>query len=300
MIDTRRFPIVDAHQHFWDLNLGKHPWLCREPWIHSRYGDYSGIRTSYMPADYLDDARDFQISKTVYVETEWDPHDPGGEVNWVKAVMAQHGYPHAVVAQAWLDRDDVEDVLAAHAESGIVRSVRHKPTVTHSRHTPAPRGAMSDERWRAGYGLLARYGLSFDLQVAYWHLPEAARLAADFPQIPLIINHTGLPQDRSEAGLEVWKTALASVAAQPNVALKISGIGTPGTAWSVQHNREVVNDAIDLFGARRCMFASNFPVDRLCADYRTIMAGFMEIVADRPEHEQRSLFHDNAVRYYGL
>jgi predicted TIM-barrel fold metal-dependent hydrolase len=68
----------------------------------------------------------------------------------------------------------------------------------------------------------------------------------------------------------------------------------------VEHNRRVVNDAIDIFGPERCMFASNFPVDRLGGDYHTIMSGFMEIVADRPLAQQRMLFHDNAVRYYRL
>ncbi len=138
--------VIDAHQHFWDLSLGKHPWLCREPWIHMRYGDYSSIRRDYMPADYLADATDFDVAKTVYVEAEWDPNDPCGEVDWVKQIMDTHGYPNAVVAQAWLDADNVDEVIATHAAAGVVRSVRHKPTVTHSPHVPGgfARGSMSD------------------------------------------------------------------------------------------------------------------------------------------------------------
>ena len=126
------------------------------------------------------------------------------------------------------------------------------------------------------------------------------RLARDFPHITLIVNHTGLPSDRSAAGLEAWREALTRVAQQPNTAVKISGIGTPGTPWSVQHNRRVVNDAIAIFGVERCMFASNFPVDRLCGDFATIMGGFMAIVSDFTDADQRRLFHDNAVRFYRL
>ncbi len=302
MSDSEDIPIVDAHHHFWDLSLGKHPWLTREPWIHSRYGDYAAIRRDYLPADYFRDATGLHLAKSVYVETEWDPDDPLGEVAWVKGVMAEHGFPHAVVAQAWLDGEGVAEVLAAHAASGVVRSVRHKPTVTHSPWVPGgmPRGSMSDARWRDGYALLAGHGLAFDLQVVHWHLPEAAGLARDFPDTTLIVNHTGLPANRSPAGLAAWRRSLEAVAAEPNTAIKISGLGVPGAPWTVAGNREVVLETIRIFGVDRCMFASNFPVDRLCGDLGTIFHGFLEITAHLPEAHRRKLFHDNAVRYYRL
>ena len=85
-----------------------------------------------------------------------------------------------------------------------------------------------------------------------------------------------------------------------SVALKISGIGTPGRPWTVAANRAIVGDAIAIFGAARCLFASNFPVDGLIADYRTIFAGFREITAGLPAAEIAGLFHDNAVRIYRL
>lgn len=295
-------PIVDPHHHFWDLSLGKHPWLTREPWIHMRYGDYAAIRRDYLPADYARDAAGFRVVKSVYVEAEWDPDDPCGEVDWVRGVMQADGVPHAVVAQAWLDAEDVAEVLAAHGASGVVRSVRHKPNATHSPHMPKPwpRGSMSETRWRDGYALLARHGLSFDLQVAHWHLPEAAALARDFPQTTILVNHAGLPSDRSEAGLAAWRRSLETAAAEPNVALKISGIGVPGRPWTAQANRAVVMDAIAIFGVERCMFASNFPVDRLAGSFRDIYDGFLAITAHLPEQDRRRLFHDNAVRYYRL
>ena len=302
MTTDQSFPIIDAHHHLWDLSLQKHPWLCQQPWIASRYGDYAAIRHDYLLNDYLADASKFDLVKSVYVETEWDPNDPLGEVRWVKAVMQEQGRPNAVVAQAWLDNDGTEALLADYADSGVVRGVRHKPTTTHSRHiaAPGPRGSMSDARWRNGFALLDRYGLSFELQAPYWHLPEAAELARDFPSTTIIVNHTGLPSDRSQAGLAMWRECLATLAKQPNTALKISGLGRPGHAWTVEANRGLVLDAIALFGVERCMFASNFPVDRLCADFTTIMGGFRQIVAELPLSEQHKLFHDNAVRYYHL
>jgi predicted TIM-barrel fold metal-dependent hydrolase len=295
-------PIVDPHQHFWDPSLGKHPWLHDEPPPPFRYGDTRSLRRAYLPADYRQDAGRHRIVGTVYVETEWEPTDPLGETRWVERLAAREGLPSAVVAQAWLDRDDVEDVLALQAACPLVRGIRHKPAAATSPRAVAPGapGSMGDARWRAGYARLARHGLSFDLQTPWWHLAEAAALARAFPGTLIVLNHTGLPVDRSAEGLRGWRKAMATLASQPNVAVKISGLGVPGQPWTVEANREVVLRAIELFGVDRAMFASNFPVDGLVASFDAIYSGFKAIVGDFPPSERRKLFHDNAVRLYRL
>ena len=143
-------PIVDPHQHFWDLSLGKHPWLRDEPPPPFRYGDTRPLRRDYLPADYRLDAKGHRIVGTVYVETEWDPRDPVGETRWVEALAAREGLPTAVVAQAWLDRDDVEEVLARQAACPLVRGIRHKPAAAPSPGRRRPRRAGIDGRRRAG------------------------------------------------------------------------------------------------------------------------------------------------------
>jgi predicted TIM-barrel fold metal-dependent hydrolase len=159
---------------------------------------------------------------------------------------------------------------------------------------------MNDVRWRAGFARLARAGLRFDLQAPWALLPEAARLARDFPDARIILNHTGLPADRSRAGMSGWKEALRLLAACPNAAIKISGLGVPGQPWSAESNREVVLAAIDIFGIERAMFASNFPVDGLCASFDAIVTGMHAILRDFPAPEQRAFFHDNAIRIYDM
>jgi predicted TIM-barrel fold metal-dependent hydrolase len=159
---------------------------------------------------------------------------------------------------------------------------------------------MTDPAWRDGYAGLQLNGLHYELQTPWWHLHEAARLAADFPETKIVLNHTGLPADRSAAGIAGWKQAMQQLAPCPNVAVKISGIGQAGQPWTVEANREVVLTTIELFGPQRCMFASNFPVDSLCASFTEIFAGFDAIVADFSDAERRALFHDNAVRIYRM
>jgi predicted TIM-barrel fold metal-dependent hydrolase len=291
--------IVDAHQHFWDPVANYHPWLRDEPPIPFRYGDYRALRRRYLPPDYLADAAPIRVDKTVYVETEWDPRDPIGETGYVERMRREYGLPAVVVAQAWLDAVDAAEVIAQQASFPFVRSVRHKPRANRSPSDPAP-GGMSDAQWRRGYAELRRNGLRFDLQTPWWHLAEAAGLATDFPDTTIILNHTGLPADRSAEGIAGWKAAMRVFAARPNVAVKISGLGQPGKPWTAEANRDIVLTTIDLFGPARCMFASNFPVDSLCATFGTIFGGFRDIVRGFSPDEQRGLFHDNAIRIYGM
>ncbi len=295
-------PIVDAHQHFWDIDANYLPWLRDRPPIAFRYGDYSALKRNYLPADYRNDAAGFDIRGTVFVETEWNPADPVGETRWVHALAGREGLPSAMVCQAWLDRDDVEEILEAQSAFPMVRGIRHKPRAARS---PADvdddlPGSMTDPVWRRGFALLRRYGLSFDLQTPWWHFRQARDLAEAHPETRIVVNHTGLPADRSAAGLAGWRAALETLAGAPNVAIKISGIGQPGRPWTAENNRRVVLDTIAAFGTDRCMFASNFPVDSLVATFRTIFEGFMAITASLSREERIRLFHDNAVRIYRL
>ena len=301
-IDVAQFPIVDAHHHFWDLTNNHLPWLCDEPPIPFRYGDYSAIRKNYMPADYRHDTGKYNVVKSVYMEAEWDRRDPAAETRWVEKINAETGMPNACIGHAEPDRADIAEVLSEHAKSALIRGIRHKP-----KSAPSPQdatrgapGSMDDPRWRAGYALLQRFGLSYDLQTPWWHLDAAAALAADFPRTQIIINHTGLPSDRSDEGLRGWRQALEIVSRQPNVAIKISGIGRPNLPWTVEANGPIIRDTISIFGVDRCMFASNFPVDGLTGSFATIYDGFFASISDRSIGDHRKLFCDNAVRIYRL
>lgn len=293
-------PIIDAHHHFWELGHDRYPWL-EEHVIPFRYGDYASLRRhSYLVEDFRRDHGNHNVVKSIHMEAEWDPRDPVAETRWLHELHDRNGWPHACVGQAWFGRDDIAGVLAGHAGFPLVRSVRQKPAAAKSPDAfiaGAP-GSMADPAFRAGYGLLARHGLHYDLQTPWWHLGEAADLARDFPDTLIVLNHTGLPSDRSAAGLDGWREAMAAFAARPNTVVKISGIGLPGQPWTPATQSGVVLDTIRLFGADRCMVASNFPVDSLCASYDEIFAGLKAITAGLPPADRRAVFHDTADRVY--
>ncbi len=300
MIDIE---IVDAHHHLWDLEGPlRRPWLEDEPPIPFRYGDYSAIRRSYLPSDYRRDTARQRVVATVHVETEVRRDQEVAETRWIHEIAERHAFPHACVGHAHFEADDVAAVLQGHAAYPLMRAIRQKPAAARSAAeivTGAP-GSMSDPVWRRGFARLAEHGLHYELQAPYWHLHEAAGLARDFPDIRIVLNHTGLPADRSAAGLAAWRQAMTAFAALPNTRVKISGIGQTGQPWTVEANRPVVLAAIEVFGVDRCLFASNFPVDSVSAGYDTIFDGFKAIVAHLPAMDQRKLFRDNALREYRI
>ena len=274
------FFIADAHLHLWDAEVHYYPWLCDRP-VNFRYGDYSALPRRYLLDDYRNDSSGWQVTHGVYVEAEWDPRDPLGEMSFIENIRTDKGFPTVAVVQAWLDRADCAQVLEAHAERAFVRGARHKPIP----------GMMDDAHWRSGFARLAPLGLHFELQAPWPQLEEAVRLSRDFPDTTIVLNHAGLPSDDDLPG---WRKALAELSRCPNVALKISGLG------KVARKREVVLAAIDLFGTGRAMFASNFPVDSLCASFDEIYSGFDEITHGFSQSERRALFHDNALRIYRM
>jgi predicted TIM-barrel fold metal-dependent hydrolase len=297
-------PIIDAHHHIWDLAANRHPWLQEEPPIPFRYGDYRALRRDYMPADFRRDAAAQNVVATVYMEAEHDPADPLRETRWVHAVAARDGLPDAMAGAAFLDRPDAAEVIRAQAAMPLVRSLRHKPkgVARAAEYDPAHRipGSMRCPAWRAGYRHLADRGLHFELQTPWWHLADAAELARDFPGTLIILNHLGLPADRSEAGLAGWRAAMARLAEAPNIRVKLSGCCVPGRRWTPELQAPVVLEAIRLFGAARCMVASNFPVDGLLSTYDEVTGGFRALIAPLPEAEQRRILHGTAAETYRI
>ena len=302
-IGGRHDVIIDAHHHFWDLDRNYHPWLCDDPPVEGRHGDYRAIRENYLVEDFRRDWAGLRVVGSVYVEAEWDPSDPTGETAWAERVAEESGFPTVIVAQVWLGREDVEEVLASQAAFGRVRGVREKPAVAAHPNEVVPYapGSMSDPAWQEGYARLEPLGLSFDLQAPFWHLPEARALAERFPGITIILDHCGLPNIRTPEGLAAWRKCMRTLAEAPNTAVKVSGLGEPQLPrWSVRTHRDVVLETIDIFGVDRCMFGSNYPVDRLYAPYGTIMRGFQAMTSRFSLAERRKMFCDNAMRWYRI
>ncbi|MGJ4994386.1 amidohydrolase family protein [Bradyrhizobium sp. HKCCYLS3077] len=297
MID---FPIIDPHHHLYDLENLYYPWLSDgvKP---AAFGDYTAICRSYLIEDFLADCKNQNVVKSVHLDVGFDPKDPVGETKWLQGVADKHGFPHGIVGYANLAQPNVGDVLDGHLAypnfRGIRQSLNYHPDPAKT-YLDRP-GVCRETEWRRGFALLRDLGLSFDMQIYYPQMREAYELARDFPDTQIILNHTGMQVD-GPGHFEAWKAGMTLLAQAPNVACKISGLGMGDWSWTVDSFRPYVLSAIEAFGVERCMFASNFPVDKLFSSYDKLFDAFKEITSRFSADERRKLFHDNAARFYRL
>jgi predicted TIM-barrel fold metal-dependent hydrolase len=295
-------PIVDPHMHLWDLDRHYYAWLQDTPLPNNPAGDMSPIAyRSYRLDDYLADAKGWNVVQMVHVECGLPPKDQLSETDWLQGLADTRGVIGGIVAGANLDDPGVEALLEAQASRANVRGVRQivnwhaDPSKTYG-----PRDLLLDPRWRAGYALLAKHGLSFDLQLYPSQMATAAELAAAHPDIPVIVNHAGMPTDRDEAGLAAWREGLALLARLPNVSCKISGLAMIDRAWTVKSLRPFVLHVIETFGPDRCMLASNFPVEKVHGSFAAFYAAYDAITASFSHEERETLFAGTARRVYRL
>jgi predicted TIM-barrel fold metal-dependent hydrolase len=311
-------PICDPHHHLWD-----HPG--------SRY---------LLEELRADTGSGHNVQTTVFVEcgSAWrtdgpEPYRPVGETAFVAAEAARSASSAAagsvigaIVGYADLRVPAIEEVLAAHVDAGRgrfrgIRQVasRDESPDFHVSHTNPPAHLLADPAFRSGLVALGRAGHSFDAYLYHPQLPELTAAARAAPDTMIVLDHLGAPigvgpyEGRRAEVLEVWRRGMAELAGCENVVLKLGGIGMPifGLEW---HRREVPPDSeelanawgteiswcIDRFGVERCMFESNFPVDKQSCSYLVLWNAFKRIVAGASPGEKAALFHDNAMRVYRI
>jgi len=297
-------PVVDSHHHLWRLSGGPlgYPWL-QDTQPHDFFlGSYESLKQDYLPADYRHDAAGHNVVKTVHVEAECRRDQQVAETRWLTQVNAQYGMPDAIVAHAWFHTANAEEILAQQKAFPLVRGIRSKPVTSRDpgESVAGAAGSMQDPRWLAGFRLLRKFNLSWDLRVPNWHLEEAAQVTRAHPDIPVVLNHTGFPWDRSDAGLAMWRQGMKALAACEQVCCKLSCLCLRAGGWDYEDNRRIVLEAIDIFGIDRCMFASNFPVDGLRVSFDRMFQDFKRMTAALSASDRRKLFHDNAARFYRI
>ncbi|WP_292070130.1 amidohydrolase family protein [Brevundimonas sp. UBA7534] len=294
--------IVDGHVHLWDLSRARYVWLQDDPLPTNPAGDMSPIADrDYLLDDYLADTAGWRVDKIVHVEAGQPVGRQLAETDWLQSLADTRGYPQAIIAGADLLDPDLDALLEAHAARPNVRGVRQivcwheDPLKTYN-----PRDLLPDPNWVKGFAKLAKHGLSFDLQLYPSQMATAAIIAARHPDIPMIVNHAGLPTDRDAAGMERWKTGLRLLSAQPHVSIKISGLGITDRAWTPDSIRPIVLECIDAFGAERAMFASDFPVESVHGTFDAFYSAFDAITADFSTDERGRLFAANAEAIYRI
>lgn len=286
-----RPPFVDAHLHLWDRERLRYPWL--------EAADKASIAATYTVAHHRAAAADWNLVGAVHVDAGAHPDDGERETDWLNTVADAEGLPNAIVARVALNAPDVETVLARQAARPRVVGIRH---LINWHSDPAqqayPHDLTIDPAWRRGFGLLARHGLRYDFHGFPPQLAGLAEVAAAHPDVPVIVNHLGLPILAD--GLEQWRAGLAALAALPQVSIKLSGAGFVAAPFDPAAFAPIVAEVIDRFGTRRVMVASNFPTDRLFAPLDTTLAAYETLLTGFSDDERRDLWGRNASRIYRL
>lgn len=290
--------VVDSHIHIWRK---EDPGLLSSTKPHY-IGNYDPIRRDYLMTELLGDARTTNVGKFVYVQTNWSA-GPLVETRWVQSVADANGHPDAIVGFADLTDPDVEFTLRAQMESPLFRGVRmalnwHEKEPFRA-HCATP-DMMTNRDFLRGMAILESLGLSFDLQVLPHQLEAAATLASEFPTITFVLDHAGLPHDRTVNGLAEWRRGMKGIASLPNVFVKLSGLGMCTHDWSPSLIKPIVQETINIFGPERTMFGSNFPVEKLWVDYATLFRIIGDCLEGLPGNAKASIFHDTATLAYRL
>ncbi|MBT8424678.1 MAG: amidohydrolase family protein [Silicimonas sp.] len=291
--------VVDAHFHVWrqaDL-----PWLTgpMQPRI---FGPYEAIRRDYPMSEYLDDIVGTGVSKSVYVQANWPTEKAEDEAAWIEGLIAETGWPHGLVAYADMTVDDVRPALDRLSRFPHLRGIRQQlhwhenPTYRFAPHADLCRDPVVQKN----VARLAEYGLAFDLQVFDDQMAGASELAGACPDVTFVLQHSGMLEDLSDNGRARWRNAMAEMAKRPNVVSKLSGFGT------FQHRLDpdligwLTTETVAMFGADRCLWGSNFPIEKLWTGYARLIEAHRAAAGGLSAAEQDAIFNNTAARVYRL
>ena len=288
-----RLEFVDTHVHFWDLTHPdlKYSWLQPDavhPQLREHLDRLKG--KNYVVDDFIAETRGANVTTAVHMQAAVGIEDPVKESEWLQQAADRTGFPQAIVAYSNLKDPRVEDELARHRGYPNVRGIRDFSEGDY----------LVDPDFHRGYALLQRLDLVASLDVKWENMAKMRDLAGKFPNVRAVLDHCGFPEERTDEYFESWRKGITTLAEAENVVCKISGLGMVDWSWTVDSIRPWILHCIDAFGPERCIFASNWPVDKLFSTYDVLIDAYTEIVAGFSPDEKTAMFSGNAKDLYRL
>jgi predicted TIM-barrel fold metal-dependent hydrolase len=292
-------PIIDSHHHIWrkaDLQ-----WL-QGPMLPRIFGPYEPLRRDYPIEEFKADLAGSGVVASVYVQANWPKERAVDETAWVQSVGDANGWPQAIVGYADMLSDAAPATIQSLAKFRNFRGVRmqihwHEKELCRFADRP---DIAADPVFRRNVRALAQHGLSFDLQVFHSQMAGAAELAAANRDVIFVLQHAGMLEDLSPAGIAAWREGMQRLADQPNIVTKLSALGTFLRRNDAAHIAFITAESVALFGAERCMFGSNFPIEKLWTTYAELIAANRAAIAGLSVEAQRQILHGTAARVYRL
>ena len=288
--------MIDSHHHLWDLSAVDYPWL-EAKGVARFFGDPTPIQRNYLIDEFRRHASAEGFTGSVHIQV--GAADGYAEAKWIQQIADQN--PNWQIAQVVfcdLTSPDLPTQLDAFEELSTVRGVRQIiGRAPGEDKTTGTNDLLQSPAFLSGLIEVGRRGLSFDLQL----IPELMIVTADIlksaPDTRVALCHAGSPHDRSREGLERWARSLRSLSTLPQIVCKLSGLGMFDHGWTPQSFSPIIDICLDQFGPNRCMFGSNFPVDSLYSNYKTLVAAHRQIV---PATSHAAVFGETAKTFYNL
>ena len=291
--------MIDAHFHIWrrdDL-----PWLTG-PMVPRIFGPYGPIRRDYPMAEYLRDIDGSGAEAAVCVQANRAPEEGEAEVAWVEGVANATGWPQGIVGFADMTVADARpalDRLARHPRMRGIRQQMHWHTNPAWRFAARP-DLVRDPAVLRNVAHLADYDWVFELQVFAGQMPAACDLVDACPGVTFVLVHAGMLADLSDEGRDLWRRNIADLARRPNVTAKLSGFGTFLRRSDPAHVGWMLSETVLAFGAERCLFGSNFPIEKLWTPYAGLLEAVRQGAGGLSQGEREAVFSGTARRVYRL
>jgi len=290
--------IIDTHHHLWDPSSNKYDWLVE-----------SGkelLNHSYLINDLVKDFGNLQIIKSVHVQAEINTDEIIYETRWLQEIRENNyrGFPHGIVGFVDFMDLEVEKKIEDHLYSHNFRGIRQILKYDKNNHkiSHAKIDYLKEEIWLKNFSLMQKYNLSFDLLILWTQTNDALRLIKQYPNVLFIINHSLATSNIDKQSIIEWHQQIKLLSLCDNVVIKLSGFGELNPSWNKTSIEPLILYSIEEFGINRCMFGTNFPVDKFLSSqsYQDYWRVYYEVVKDFNKDEKDKLFYRNAEKYYKI
>ncbi|MDC0232780.1 amidohydrolase family protein [Pelagibacteraceae bacterium] len=293
--------IIDTHHHLWDPTNGKYDWLIAD--------GHEVFNKVYLYKEFEQDIANINLIKSVHVQAEINLSETIYETQWLQdhynnQSLYDRKLPNAIIGFVDFLDIKVEQTLEQHLQYPNFRGIRQilnfdkkNKNISH-----ATFDYLKNDLWVKNFELLKKFNLLFDLSILINQTEDAEKLIKKYDSTLFIINHTLCPHDITYENINLWLDKIKILSKYENVVIKLSGFGEFNSNWTTESIKPLILYSIENFGISRCMFGTNFPVDKFLsnASYEDYWKAYLKITQDFSEDEINNLFYKNAEKFYKI
>ena len=287
--------ILDPHIHLWDLNKFSYDWIKENPNV--------SLKKNYLLKDFTEDINSLKVNKIVHIQAEINRKFNVEETKWLQFISDNHskGFPNGIIGYIDLLNDNAERELNQHMVYSNFRGIRQILKYDY-KNDNVNLNLLSNDKWVNKLGILSKNNLIFELLINYYQYQDAIKVIKKYPNLQFIINHTVWPIGVNSNNFEIWKKSIVSLSKLENTVIKLSGFGERDASWDLENIKPFIEYSLEKFKIERCMFGSNFPVDKsFCQKtYIEYWDAYHTIISNFSDSEKNYLFFKNAEKIYKI